>query len=74
MLTSTITSWSGRPADCNIASGINGSVGWYAVDAMLPLSDDAALVVGDVVELFVALNCIPVGLTRYCLIPIIWNK
>lgn len=42
LLTSLITSLSGLPADWRIASGINGSV--YDVDAMLPLSDDVALV------------------------------
>lgn len=48
-LTSLITSLSGRPADCRIASGIKGSV--YADDdAMLPLSEDVALVFGDVAE------------------------
>lgn len=48
-LTSLITSPSDRPADWRIVSGIKGSV--YAdVDAMLPLSDDVALVFGDVAE------------------------
>lgn len=42
LLTSLITSFSGLPADWRIASGTNGSV--YDVDAMLPLSDDVALV------------------------------
>lgn len=51
VLTSLITSPSGLPADCRIASGINGSV-YAEVDAMLPLSDDVALVFGDVAEFF----------------------
>ncbi len=59
------------------ASGINGSV-MYDVDAMLPLSDEVALVLGDVVKLFVELftllHCNPTGLTKYCFIPIIWRK
>lgn len=49
ILTSLIISPSDLPADWRIVSGINGSV--YAdVDAMLPLSDDVALVFGDVAE------------------------
>lgn len=39
---------------------------------MLPLSDDVALVFGDVAEFFT--NWIPSGRTKYCFIPIIWKE
>lgn len=45
-----ITSLRDLPADCRVASGIRGSI-YVDVDAMLPLSDDVALVFGDVAEL-----------------------
>jgi hypothetical protein len=53
VLTSLITSWSGRPADCTTDSAISGSV--KDVDDTLPLSDEEALVLSDAVELFDAL-------------------
>lgn len=45
LLTSLITSLSGLPFACRMASAIGGSV--YDVDGILPLSDEAALVFGD---------------------------
>ena len=59
---------SGLPFACKTASAISGSV--YDVDGILPLSDEAALVFGD--ALFNELHWNPLlGLTKYCLIPII---
>jgi hypothetical protein len=50
----------------------------YDVDAMLPLSDEVALVFGDVAVLFVALllllHCNPTGRTKYCFTPIICKQ